>query len=81
MSLDCDRDGLELCIDDDGSGIAAADREAVLLRGTRRDTRPGGQGLGLHIVDTLVRDHGGELHIEGAPELGGARIRMTFRPR
>jgi len=81
VSLDCDRDGLELCIDDDGSGIAAADREAVLLRGTRRDTRPGGQGLGLHIVDTLVRDHGGELHIEGAPELGGARIRMTFRPR
>lgn len=79
VSLSCDRRSLELCVDDDGPGIAEPDREAVLQRGTRRDTRPGGQGLGLHIVQTLVRDHGGELSIEQAPELGGARIRMRFR--
>jgi two-component system, OmpR family, sensor histidine kinase PhoQ len=80
VSLACDRRRLELCVDDDGPGIAEPDREAVLRRGARRDTRVGGQGLGLHIVDTLVRDHGGELSIERAPELGGARIRMTFTP-
>ncbi len=79
--LGCGRNGLELCIDDDGPGIDSSDREAVLLRGARRDTRPGGQGLGLHIVHTLVRDHGGELYIERAPELGGARIRMVFSRR
>ncbi len=78
VGLACSGGYLELTVDDDGPGIDAADREAVLQRGTRRDTRPGGQGLGLHIVHTLVRDHGGELHIEQAPGLGGARVRMVF---
>jgi two-component system, OmpR family, sensor histidine kinase PhoQ len=78
VSLGCADRRLELTVDDDGPGIDEADREAVLRRGTRRDTRPGGQGLGLHIVHTLVGDHDGELHIEQAPELGGARIRMVF---
>jgi len=78
VGLTCAGRRLELTVDDDGTGIDEADREAVLRRGARRDTRPGGQGLGLNIVHTLVRDHGGELHIEQAPELGGARIRMVF---
>lgn len=78
VQLSCQDRRLELCIDDDGPGIAASDHAAVLRRGTRRDTRPGGQGLGLHIVHSLVRDHGGDLHIEQAPDLGGARIRMRF---
>jgi two-component system, OmpR family, sensor histidine kinase PhoQ len=78
VDLACGGDGLELTIDDDGPGIPAAERDRVLQRGVRGDTRDGGQGLGLHIVDTLVRDHGGALHIEQAPALGGARIRMVF---
>ena len=78
VGLTCSDRRLELTVDDDGPGIDEADRAAVLQRGTRRDTRPGGQGLGLHIVDTLVRDHGGELYIEQAPGLGGARIRVVF---
>lgn len=78
VGLACAGRRLELTVDDDGPGIDEADRAAVLQRGTRRDTRPGGQGLGLHIVHTLVQDHGGELHIEQAPGLGGARVRMVF---
>ncbi len=78
VQLSCQERQLVLCIDDDGLGIPAADRAAVLRRGTRRDTRPGGQGLGLHIVHSLVCDHGGDLNIEQAPDLGGARIRMSF---
>ncbi|AGA32259.1 Sensor protein PhoQ [Thioalkalivibrio nitratireducens DSM 14787] len=78
VTLGCGAKNLVLCVDDDGPGIPEAEREQVLQRGTRRDTRVGGQGLGLHIVLTLVRDHGGELSIEHAPELGGARIRMMF---
>lgn len=78
VGLTCSDRRMELTVDDDGPGIDEADRGAVLERGTRRDTRPGGQGLGLHIVHTLVRDHGGVLYIEQAPGLGGARIRMLF---
>jgi two-component system, OmpR family, sensor histidine kinase PhoQ len=78
VSLSCGPRTLELQIDDDGPGIPEAERAAVLRRGARRDTRPGGQGLGLHIVNTLVQDHGGRLAIEQAPDLGGARLRMTF---
>lgn len=78
VGLVCGGGALELAIDDDGPGIPAAERDHVLQRGVRGDTRKGGQGLGLHIVDTLVRDHGGTLHIEQAPELGGARIRIVF---
>ncbi len=79
VGLSCDTKTMELLVDDDGPGIPEAERAGVLERGVRRDSRPGGQGLGLHIVHTLVRDHGGELSIEQAPELGGARIRMSFR--
>ena len=79
VGLVCAGGALELTVDDDGPGIPAAERERLVQRGVRGDTRGGGQGLGLHIVDTLVRDHGGELSIGQAPELGGARIRMSFR--
>jgi two-component system, OmpR family, sensor histidine kinase PhoQ len=78
VDLACGGGALELTVDDDGPGIPAAERDRVLQRGVRGDTRDEGQGLGLHIVDTLVRDHGGALHIEQAPGLGGARIRMVF---
>ena len=78
----CQPGEVMLVIDDDGPGIAPRDRARVLERGQRADTRGGdegsGQGLGLNIIHTLVTDHGGELHIEQAPELHGARVRMVF---
>ncbi|WP_019023677.1 MULTISPECIES: HAMP domain-containing sensor histidine kinase [unclassified Thioalkalivibrio] len=81
ISTQCTPQAVTLTIDDDGPGIAPADRARVLERGERADVRgdaEAGQGLGLSIIQALVQDHGGELHIEQAPELHGARIRMVF---
>ncbi|WP_018946745.1 ATP-binding protein [Thioalkalivibrio sp. AKL17] len=86
ITTHCDGRETVLTVDDDGPGIEPADRERVLERGQRADTREdvhgqaAGQGLGLSIIHTLVSDHGGQLEIERAPELGGARLRLVFAP-
>ncbi|WP_198663906.1 sensor histidine kinase [Jiangella endophytica] len=72
------RDGtVTLAVEDDGPGIAPADRERVLRRFVRldeaRDRDAGGAGLGLAIVDELVRAHGGEVEV-GESAGGGARV-------
>jgi signal transduction histidine kinase len=57
---------------DAGRGIAEHDREAIFERFRRADDSGApGAGLGLYISRGLVRAHGGELDVEGAPE-GGA---------
>lgn len=69
--------GNELCIDvdDDGPGIAAGQRAALLQRGRRGDEQMPGSGLGLAIVDDLARLYGGRLELLAAP-LGGLRARL-----
>ncbi len=70
-----------LRVDDDGPGIAEADREKVVRPFTRlddsrsRDT--GGFGLGLAIVGRIAARHQGELRI-GRATLGGARLEMHW---
>ncbi|WP_445393176.1 ATP-binding protein [Stenotrophomonas pavanii] len=70
-----------LRVDDDGPGIAEADREKVVRPFTRlddsrsRDT--GGFGLGLAIVGRIAARHHGELRI-GRATLGGARLEMHW---
>jgi len=68
---------VRLRVDDDGAGIAAADRERVLERFVRLDearTRArGGTGLGLAIVAGVVHAHGGTLQV-GESDTGGARF-------
>jgi signal transduction histidine kinase len=70
-----------LTVDDDGPGIPAAERDKVLRRFVRLDEARsrdvGGSGLGLSIVDEVVRAHGGSVSIEQSP-LGGACIRITL---
>ena len=70
-----------LDVDDDGPGIAVADRERVFDRWVRLDTsrnRPGGgAGLGLALVREIARSHGGEVAVDDSP-LGGARLRVTL---
>lgn len=72
------RDGaVVLAVEDDGPGIAAGDRERVLRRFVRldeaRDRDAGGAGLGLAIVDELVRAHGGSVEVTSGAT-GGARV-------
>ncbi len=70
-------DRVELAVDDDGSGIPAADRDRVFERFVRLDDGrardAGGSGLGLAIVAEIVRAHGGSVGVEESP-LGGARV-------
>jgi signal transduction histidine kinase len=69
--------GVEITVDDDGDGIAPEDRERVFARFTRLDEGRardrGGSGLGLAVVRSLVRRHGGTVHAEASPT-GGARL-------
>jgi signal transduction histidine kinase len=65
-----------LTIDDDGRGLAAEMREAVLQRGVRADEAAPGSGLGLAIVADLAELYGGSIALEESP-YGG--LRATLR--
>lgn len=65
--------GLTVVVEDDGPGIPAAVRRAVLDRGTRADEVQQGQGIGLSVVAELLALYHGALHIEES-DLGGARV-------
>jgi signal transduction histidine kinase len=68
---------LRLVVDDDGPGLAAAEREAVLARGRRLDESKPGSGLGLSIVVEVARLYGGRLTLATAPS-GGLRAVLTL---
>ena len=74
------RAGLMLAVDDDGPGIAPEDVARILQRGVRGDERVQGHGIGLSIVQDLVRGYRGELHVSRSQELGGARFEVTLPP-
>ncbi|WP_291811929.1 HAMP domain-containing sensor histidine kinase [Cellulomonas sp.] len=63
-------------VDDDGRGVATADRERVFERFVRldeaRERDTGGAGLGLAIAREVARELGGDVHLDAAPA-GGAR--------
>ncbi len=71
--------GRRLCItiDDDGPGIDAARRDAVMARGVRLDESQPGSGLGLAIVHELAGLYGGQLTL-GASDLGGLRVELSL---
>jgi len=74
------QDGWRLTVEDQGPGIPEESMERVTLPFVRLDPARGGNahsGLGLAIVDRLVRQAGGRLTIENRPE-GGLRVEMVF---
>lgn len=77
-----ERDGRAvLTVDDDGAGIAPADRDRVFERLVRLDEArsrdAGGAGLGLAIVQDAVRENGGDVVVTDSP-LGGARFAVRI---
>lgn len=72
------RSPLRIVVEDDGPGIAAADRERVLERGARADEFVAGHGLGLAMVSDAVDAYRGALTIDDSAALGGARITIVF---
>ncbi|WP_440975884.1 ATP-binding protein [Pseudoxanthomonas winnipegensis] len=72
------RAGLLLAVDDDGPGIAEDNVANILQRGVRGDERVQGHGIGLSIVQDLVRGYRGELTVSRSQELGGARFEVKL---
>ena len=70
-------DRIVITVDDDGPGVAASLRGAVLQRGVRADEAAPGSGFGLAIVRDLVELYGGSITLAGAPS-GGLRARLEL---
>lgn len=71
---------LAIVIEDDGPGIAPADRARVMERGARADEHTPGHGLGLAMVRDMVGLYGGRIELGESP-LGGARIALWLPGR
>jgi signal transduction histidine kinase len=73
-----------LSVDDDGDGVPDADRERVFERFVRLDEGRardrGGAGLGLAVVRTVARSHGGDARVGASPS-GGARVVVALAAR
>jgi len=67
-------------VEDEGPGPAAADTEAVFARfrrGTDEEPEPGGLGLGLWIVKSIIDRHAGTIAFTRT-EAGRTRVVMTL---
>jgi len=74
------RPGVSLSVEDDGPGIPESDIERLLQRGVRGDERVQGHGIGLAIVQDIVKAYRGQLTVDRSEELGGARFVVRFTP-
>lgn len=63
-----------LSVADEGEGIAVADMERIFEPGVRLTPARPGSGLGLTLVRSIARAHGGEVEVESSPGQGS-----TFR--
>jgi len=68
---------LRLTVEDDGPGLDPRHAEEVLRRGARLDERTPGSGLGLSIVDELVRAYGGATAMTRS-DLGGLKLAIDL---
>jgi signal transduction histidine kinase len=67
---------VRVTVDDDGPGIALADRERVFGLGERAATTAQGTGIGLALARLILERAGGRMDLENSP-LGGARFVLT----
>lgn len=71
------------CVEDDGPGIPAAQRETAVRPFTRLDPARNqdlgsGVGLGLAIVEDIARAHGGVLRLGESEDLGGLKAEIVL---
>jgi two-component system sensor histidine kinase PhoQ len=74
------RAGVLISVEDDGPGIPPEKVDLLLQRGVRGDERVHGHGIGLAIVQDIVKAYRGELAVERSDELGGASFVLRFSP-
>lgn len=68
---------LAVVVEDDGPGLPADRRDAVLAPGVRLDESTPGSGLGLAVVRDVARLYGGDLRL-GDSSLGGLRVELVL---
>ena len=74
LSADSSATGVEIRVDDNGSGVPEAERAEVFERFTRGSTAArSGSGLGLALVAQQAELHGGTASLEASP-MGGCRL-------
>ena len=71
-------ENVDICVEDDGTGIPAEERESIFARGARLDTGKPGTGLGLAIVRDVAEIYGGSIRLEESEDLGGLLARLTL---
>ena len=69
-----------IAVDDDGPGVAPAERERIFALGERGTTGSDGTGIGLALVRMILERVGGRVDVGDAP-LGGARFSVTVPRR
>lgn len=76
--------GAVLEVEDNGAGIAPAERERVFTPfyrvGTALESNPGGAGLGLAIVRDIAALHGARLELATAANGHGLKVGVYFAP-
>jgi two-component system sensor histidine kinase PrrB len=78
LSAVSSRAGVEIAIDDNGSGVPEEERQVVFERFSRGSTAShSGSGLGLALVAQQAKLHGGTASLENSP-LGGVRLLLRL---
>ena len=78
LSAHSSGEGVEITVDDNGTGVPEEERSAVFARFSRGTTASrSGSGLGLALVAQQADLHGGTAAMEASP-LGGARLVMRL---
>lgn len=70
----CGKRFVEIIVDDDGPGIAPAERESVFSMGVRGARAHAGSGVGLAVVKGIAERAGGSVKAESSSTFGGARF-------
>jgi len=74
LNVSSSAEGVEIAIDDNGSGVPETERTAVFERFSRGSTASrSGSGLGLALVAQQAELHGGKASLHSSP-LGGTRL-------
>ena len=76
LRIFADKNNIDFCIEDDGPGLIAEERENVFKAFYRvdssRNIETGGVGLGLTIARDIARNHGGDITLSNG-DLGGLK--------
>lgn len=70
-------DEWEVRVDDDGPGIAAEQHEAVFEPFYSTRAAGEGTGLGLAVVNSVLKEHGGRIEIDNS-EMGGCKMSLFW---